>query len=98
MDFQRDSILCYTFIILSVSEKYRPVVCLENLQQVWLGKFWSFQDTLHEKSAYSELFWSVFFIMKYISVFSPNAENADQNNSEYGYFSRSDTNKMPLPH
>ena len=34
-----------------------------------------------EKCSYSEFFWS---------VFSPNAENIDQKNSEYEHFSRSD--------
>ena len=28
---------------------------------------------------------------EYLSVFSPNAENADQNNCEYGHFLSSDT-------
>ena len=37
--------------------------------------------TLRKNCPYSELFWS---------VFSPNVgKNADQNNSEYGHFSRS---------
>ena len=36
--------------------------------------------TIRKKCPYSEIFWS---------VFSPNAENTDQNNSEYGHFARS---------
>ena len=39
---------------------------------------------LRNKYPYSELLWS---------AFSPNMENTDQNNSEYGYFSRSEHNK-----
>ena len=54
--------------------------------------------TLREKYPYSELFWSVFSripneygeILR-ISPYSVRMrENADQNNSEYGHFLRSD--------
>ena len=51
---------------------------------------------LRKKCPYSQLFWSAFFPhfpAFGLSVFSPNAEkcgkNADQNNSEYGFFLRS---------
>ena len=33
---------------------------------------------------------SIFIRTPYLSVFSPNAENMDQKNSEYGHFSRSE--------
>ena len=55
--------------------------------------------TLRKKCPYSELFWSAFSSHftseRYeVPVFSPNAgkrgKNADQNNSEYGHFLRSD--------
>ena len=45
--------------------------------------------SLCKKCPYSELFSSAFSHIPYISVFSPNAENADQDNSEYGPFLRS---------
>ena len=52
---------------------------------------------LREKRPYSELFWSVFFHLRTeyedilrISPYSIQMrENADQNNSKYGQFSRS---------
>ena len=60
--------------------------------------------TLRKKCPYPELFWSTFSphfsafglnTERYLSVFSPNAvicgKNADQDNSEYGHFLRSDT-------
>ena len=50
--------------------------------------------TLRGKCPYSNFFWSVFFRIRtehrdttYPSVFSPNAENSDQKNSEYRHFS-----------
>ena len=45
---------------------------------------------LRKKCPYSELFWSVFSRIRtteYLSVFSPNAGNTDQNNSEFEHFS-----------
>ena len=58
---------------------------------------WS-QHSLHEKCSYSELFCSAFFRIwteygevQSISLYSFRMrENADQNNSEYGHFLRSD--------
>ena len=51
-------------------------------------------QTLRKNCPYSELFWSVFCCIqtKYReSLYSaPMLENADQNNSKYGQFSRSD--------
>ena len=55
------------------------------------------QLTLRKKCLYSKLFWSVFFCIRTecgeilrISPYSVRMrENADQNNSEYGHFSRS---------
>ena len=52
---------------------------------------------LHEKCPYSELFWSTFARIRIeygeilpISPYSVQMrENADQNNSKYGHFSRS---------
>ena len=46
-------------------------------------------NTLHKKCLYSELFWSTFSRISPYSV--QMRENTDQNNSEYGHFSRSDT-------
>ena len=44
--------------------------------------------TLHKKSLYWELFWSVFSHIQ--AEYSVRVrENTDQNNSEYGHFSRS---------
>ena len=59
--------------------------------------FWSWFWTKSKKCPYSELFWSVFSRIrtkyKEIRSTSPYSarmrENADQNNSEYGHFSRS---------
>ena len=64
-----------------------------------------FHNTLRKKCPYSELFWSTFSRIRtqyrqiklsiysvyteYLSAFSPNAENTDQNNSKYGHFSHS---------
>ena len=53
--------------------------------------------SLRKKCPYSELFWSVFFPIRTeygeIQSISPcsvrTRENMDQNNSEYGHFSRS---------
>ena len=46
--------------------------------------------SMHEKGPYSELFWSVFSgIWTEEGERDPMRENADQNNSEYGHFSRS---------
>ena len=50
--------------------------------------------SLRKKFPYSELFWSKYFQrdMEIWSIFPysvPIRENADQNNSEYGHFSRS---------
>ena len=46
---------------------------------------------LRKKCLYSELFWSAFsHIRTEYWVFSPNTKNVDQNNSEYGHFSRND--------
>ena len=52
-----------------------------------------------EKCSYSELFWSAFSrirteygeIHRISPYFVQMRENADQNNSEYGHFSRSET-------
>ena len=35
-------------------------------------------------------FWVTNLLTPYLSVFSPNAENAEQNNSEYGHFLRNE--------
>ena len=62
--------------------------------------------TLLEKCRYSEFFWSVFSYIRteygeilrnteYLSVFSPNAENTEQKNSEYRHFSRRVRNATP---
>ena len=52
---------------------------------------------MREKCPYSELFWSTFSRIwteygeiRSISVFRPNAGNANQNKYEYGHFLRSD--------
>ena len=46
--------------------------------------------SLRKKGPYSELFWSVFSrIWTEEGERDPMRENADQNNSEYGHFSRS---------
>ena len=68
-----------------------------SLQRIWLeteeGRY-----SLLEKCQYSESFWSVFFRIRTeygeILRISPYSvwmrENTGQNNSEYGYFLRSD--------
>ena len=56
------------------------------------------RNALREKCQYSELFWSVFSripteygeILRVSPYWVRMRENADQNNSEYGYFLRSD--------
>ena len=52
----------------------------------------STKQTLREKCPYSELFWSAFSHYSVsLFVFTPNeGENADQNNSQYGRFLRSE--------
>ena len=60
--------------------------------------------TLRKKFAYSELFWPAFSRMRMeyeeirsISLYSVRMrENADQNNSACGHFSRSVSQEMPL--
>ena len=57
------------------------------------------KHSLHEKCPYSKLFWSAFSCIRTeyeqilcISLYSVRMrKNADQNNSEYGHFSRSDS-------
>ena len=59
-----------------------------------------FSKTLHKNCPYLELFWSVFSCIQIeygeiwsISPYSVRKrENADQNNAEYGHFSRSKIN------
>ena len=61
--------------------------------------------TLRKKCPYSELFWSVFSHIRteygeIRNIFRYSVrmrENADQNNSEYGHFSRSDTYTNFIP-
>ena len=65
------------------------------------------QQTLRRKWPYSELFWSAFSRIRTgygeIRSISPNSvrmrENTDQDNSEYGHFSRSEmrTGKSKTP-
>ena len=46
--FRRNSIPCYTSIVLNMLEEFRPVVCYNNPEQIipkWLRKFWNFPDT-----------------------------------------------------
>ena len=60
--------------------------------------FHIYDDTMRKKCPYSELFWSAFSYnrteygkIRSISPYSVRIrENADQNNSEYGHFPRSD--------
>ena len=52
-------------------------------------KFPKYRRTLSKKCPYSELFWSAFFRIRTEFAFFPHSKNADQNNSEYGHFSRS---------
>ena len=47
---------------------------------------------MHEKCPYSEFFWSVFSGIRTVQM----RENMDQKNSEYGHFSRSDLEIVPL--
>ena len=51
-----------------------------------IGRIWS--QALRKKYPYSELFWSAFSRIR--TEYSVEMrENTDQNNSEYGHFSRS---------
>ena len=50
----------------------------------------TFYGKLRKKCPYSDLFWSVFSRIRTGSLVRMR-ENTDQNNSEYGHFSRSDT-------
>ena len=52
-------------------------------------KFPKYRRTLSKKCPYSELFRSAFFRIRTEFAFFPHSKNADQNNSEYGHFSRS---------
>ena len=65
-------------------------------------KIWE-SNTLGKKCPYSELFWSAFSRIRIlnmerylpISLYSVRMwENVDQNNSEYGHFSRNDTSDI----
>ena len=75
---------------------FRVVLIREKLI---LTKYYMIKLTLREKCAYSELFWSVFSRIRtesgeilHISPYLVRMrENTDQNNSEYGHFSRSVT-------
>ena len=71
------------------------------ISQILISKWWNltnFQQLLRKKCPYLELFWSVFprIWTEYlkIHVISPYSvqmwQNTDQNNSEYGQFSRSE--------
>ena len=67
---------------------------LHNCENCWFLSY-----SLRKKSSFSELLWSVFSLIpteygeiRSISTFSVRMrENADQDNSEYGHFSRSDS-------
>ena len=48
------------------------------------------EQSLREKCSYSGLFWSVFSRVRISSYSVRMWENADQNNSEYGHFLRSE--------
>ena len=80
------------------------VLSLTIFVRFYLAKIWLIiirlillTRTLRKKCPYSELFWSVFFRIRteYVEILhnSPYSarmrENTDQNNSEYGHFSRS---------
>ena len=74
---------------------------IENVVSLQLYK----ELTLRKKCPYSELFWSAFSCIRTeygeIRSISPYSvrmrENVDQNNSEYGHFSRSVSHVDPLP-
>ena len=84
------------YIIIILFPKTRIFIKLRTIVfQVQPWKCW--QDALREMCPYSELFWSAFSRIRTeygeiicLSVFCLNAENADQNNSNYGHFSRSE--------
>ena len=67
--------------------------------------FWTWTWTLREKCPYSELFWSIFSLIRTeygeIRSISPYSvrirENTDQNKSEYRYFLRKGTHQKK-PH
>ena len=69
--------------------------------RVWIETDQSLQKTLRKKCPYSELFWSTFSRTRNeygeiwsISPYSVQMrENSDQNNSEYGRFSRSEKHR-----
>ena len=51
-----------------------------------------FHYTLREKCLYLEFFWSVFYRIQTVSLYSFRMrENTDEKNSEYGHFVHSDT-------
>ena len=64
-----------SYIFLVIKIAFRVWIELKEVWMLW----WTY--ALREKCPYSEFFWS---------VFSPNAGNTIQKNSEYGHFSRSD--------
>ena len=77
---------------LELAKEKKLIFC--NVYNVWRTFF---NISLREKCPYSELFWSAFFGIRIeyeeILCISPYSvrirENAEQNNSEYGHFSRS---------
>ena len=95
------SMLIYVFPHFSLFFKYLSMSDLVSINSVdtfyeRLGFDFFLNLSLRKKCPYSELFWSVFFPIRTeygeIQSISPcsvrTRENMDQNNSEYGHFSR----------
>ena len=72
-------------------------VCVCGVHMFWVGVH-LVEESVRENCVYSELFWSAFSrirteygeILRITRYSVRMRENADQNNSEYGHFSRSE--------
>ena len=96
---RNDNTLCRNAKIQKVLQSSRKSLCFKCFTFISRSNFTLIfrYFTLRKKCPYSELFWPAFFciLTKYGEILSPYSvrmrENADQNNSEYGHFSRGDT-------
>ena len=96
---RNDNTLCRNAKIQKVLQSSRKSLCFKCFTFISCSNFTLIfrYSTLRKKCPYSELFWPAFscILTKYGEILSPYSfrmrENADQNDSEYGHFSRSDT-------
>ena len=93
---RNDNTLCWNAKIQKVLQSSRKSLCFKCFTFISCSNFTLIfrYSTLRKKCPYSELFWPAFscILTKYGEILSPYSfrmrENADQNDSEYGHFSR----------